>query len=78
MSYEAVKTIAGSRERLALVTVIDAEGSVPRHPGAKMIVRGDAVLLGTVGGGKGEARAIGLAKDCLEANRSAIAPVASI
>jgi xanthine dehydrogenase accessory factor len=71
MSYEAVKTIAGDPGPLVLATVIDAEGSVPRHPGAKMIVRGQSVLLGTVGGGKGEARAIGLAKDCLETKQSA-------
>jgi xanthine dehydrogenase accessory factor len=71
MSYEIVKAIATGREELALVTVIDARGSVPRHPGAKMLVRGGTVLLGTVGGGKGEARAIALAGECIEGKRPA-------
>ncbi len=35
----------------ALVTVIEAHGSAPRGPGARMLVRGGALLAGTVGGG---------------------------
>ncbi len=66
MSYEIVKAIAASRGGLALVTVMDTQGSVPRHAGSKMLVRDGAVYVGTVGGGKGEARAIVLAKECIE------------
>ncbi len=66
MSYEIIKAIATSREDLALVTVIDVRGSVPRHPGSKMLVQGGKVFAGTVGGGKGEARAIALARECIE------------
>jgi xanthine dehydrogenase accessory factor len=71
MSYEIIKAIAETRGDLALVTVMDARGSVPRHPGSKMLVRGGAVLLGTVGGGKGEARAIAKAVECIQAKKSA-------
>jgi xanthine dehydrogenase accessory factor len=71
MSYEIIKAIAETRGDLALVTVMDARGSVPRHPGSKMLVRGGAVFLGTVGGGKGEARAIGEAGECIQARKSA-------
>lgn len=39
----------------ALVTVVTAEGSTPRKAGARMLVWGDGRILGTVGGGKGEA-----------------------
>ena len=66
VSYEIIKAIAGGRDELALVTVIDVRGSVPRHEGSKMLVRGGSVYLGTVGGGKGEARAIAMAQECIE------------
>ncbi|MGA2611940.1 MAG: XdhC family protein [Spirochaetia bacterium] len=71
MSYEIIKAIASAHEELALVTVIDARGSVPRHPGSKMLVRGASVFLGTVGGGKGEARAIAMAKECIAGKKAA-------
>ena len=71
MSYEIIEAISVSREELALVTVIDVQGSVPRHPGSKMLVRGAGVSLGTVGGGKGEARAIAMAQECIDQKKAA-------
>ncbi len=71
MSYEIIRAIATSREDLALATVVDARGSVPRHPGSKMLVRDGKVFAGTVGGGKGEARAIALARECTEKRKAA-------
>jgi xanthine dehydrogenase accessory factor len=47
-----------------LVTVAIVEGSGPREPGAKMLVRADA-LEGTVGGGHLELRAIDIARAML-------------
>jgi xanthine dehydrogenase accessory factor len=40
---------------VALATVIQVQGSVPRHPGSKMMVRADGSIVGTVGGGRMEA-----------------------
>jgi xanthine dehydrogenase accessory factor len=65
MSYEIMQAICESREEMALVTVMDTNGSVPRHAGSKMLVNGAGVYRGTVGGGKGEARAIALARECI-------------
>jgi xanthine dehydrogenase accessory factor len=65
MSYDIIKAIANNREPMALITVIDVQGSVPRHTGTKMLVRGGGVYVGTVGGGKGEARAIAMALECI-------------
>ncbi len=48
---------------LALVTIIDKQGSAPRLPGSKMIVGPDAILHGTIGGGRMEHMAAGLAQD---------------
>lgn len=42
--------------RTVLCTVIDAQGSVPRGPGARMAVLFDGTSLGTVGGGAVELR----------------------
>ncbi|MFZ9875095.1 MAG: XdhC family protein, partial [Candidatus Methylacidiphilales bacterium] len=48
-----------------VVTVVQTQGSVPRHPGAKMIVFPDGSIRGTVGGGKFESLVIGEAKERL-------------
>jgi xanthine dehydrogenase accessory factor len=48
-----------------LVTVAIVEGSVPREPGAKMLVTADG-FAGTIGGGHLEHRAIGIARAMLE------------
>lgn len=52
----------------ALATVASAKGSVPRHPGAKMIVYRDGSISGTVGGGKFESLVIAEALECLAKN----------
>jgi len=49
----------------ALATVAATTGSVPRHPGAKMIVYADSSISGPVGGGKFEALVIAEALDCI-------------
>jgi xanthine dehydrogenase accessory factor len=49
----------------ALATVAATKGSVPRHPGAKMIVYADGSIAGTVGGGKFESLVIAEALECL-------------
>ena len=41
-----------SGQPYVVVTVVQKQGSVPRHPGAKMIVFRDGSICGTVGGGK--------------------------
>jgi xanthine dehydrogenase accessory factor len=48
-----------------LVTVAIVEGSVPREPGAKMLVTADG-FAGTIGGGHLEHRAVGIARAMLE------------
>ena len=46
------------RRPCALATVVAAQGSVPREPGAKMLVFADGETSGTVGGGKFESLVI--------------------
>ncbi len=51
---------------VVLATVVDTRGSVPRHPGSRMLVDPEAGLVGTIGGGCGEADVIAAAKQVLE------------
>jgi len=56
--YQEVVRIRDKGEEAALVTVVSASGSTPREEGAKMLVRPDGSILGTIGGGSVEARII--------------------
>ncbi|MCU0548832.1 MAG: XdhC family protein [Leptolyngbya sp. Prado105] len=49
-----------------LATVIQTQGSVPREVGAKMLICADGQVLGTIGGGAGEAKVIQHARSILE------------
>lgn len=42
-------------ETLAVATIFDTRGSTPREVGAKMLIRPDGGIVGTIGGGCGEA-----------------------
>lgn len=42
----------------ALVTIIETQGSIPRHVGSKMIVWPNGEIIGTIGGGQMESRVI--------------------
>ena len=46
-----------------LVTVLHVEGSTPRGPGARMLVRGGRLLDGTIGGGRLEEQALEIAAE---------------
>jgi xanthine dehydrogenase accessory factor len=56
----------------ALVTVIRTQGSTPREVGAKMIVRHDGTIFGTVGGSAVEALVIREALEALREGKSRI------
>jgi xanthine dehydrogenase accessory factor len=51
----ALKELCNSDGAGALVTIISVKGSTPRKAGAKMLVRPDGQIFGTIGGGCGEA-----------------------
>ncbi|MBL8154692.1 MAG: XdhC family protein [Anaerolineae bacterium] len=64
--FEALVAAESRGEVVALATVIRFQGSVPRHEGSKMLVKGDGQIVGTVGGGAMESLVI---KTALEAIR---------
>lgn len=49
--YEEIMKIKNKGECAALATVISTDGSTPREQGAKMLIRQDGTIEGTVGGG---------------------------
>ena len=63
--YEALVAAATAGRPVALATIVRTRGSVPRHAGSKMLIDPMHGLVGTIGGGCGEA-------DVLEAARQAL------
>lgn len=64
--YEILHDLERRGEPAIVCTVVRTRGSVPRRPGAKMIVRADGSIEGTVGGGEMEGRVV---RDALAALR---------
>ena len=54
--YEEIIRIKDEGEEAALVTISSTSGSTPREEGAKMLVKADGSILGTIGGGSLEAQ----------------------
>jgi xanthine dehydrogenase accessory factor len=70
VSIDVIRAASESAGGAALVTVVGTRGSVPRHAGSKMLVRRAGGIVGTVGGGRGEAAAIDAAAECISDGRS--------
>ena len=56
--FSEITAAQAARRACALATVVSSKGSVPRGPGAKMLVFADGQTSGTVGGGKLESLVI--------------------
>ena len=56
--YQEIVRLKAEGEEAALVTIVSATGSTPREEGAKMLVKPDGSILGTIGGGSLEAQVI--------------------
>jgi xanthine dehydrogenase accessory factor len=64
--FQGILDAQRSKRPCALATVVDTRGSTPRKNGAKMLVDPAVGLIGTVGGGCGEAEVIAAAEEALE------------
>jgi xanthine/CO dehydrogenase XdhC/CoxF family maturation factor len=73
--YEAVVAAAESGRPAALATVLRTRGSVPRHAGSKMVIDLGTGLVGTIGGGCGEADVIAAAGEVVRDGTSRIVHV---
>jgi xanthine dehydrogenase accessory factor len=63
--WRALGDAARSGRDVALATVVRTRGSTPRHAGSKMIVDPARGLVGTIGGGCGEAEVVEAAAEVL-------------
>lgn len=57
-------------QRAAMLTLVHSQGSTPRHSGAKMLLRADGSVVGTIGGGTLEERALLDARQAIGEGRS--------
>ena len=53
--YEEITRLRREGRRGALATIINVRGSIPSFESAKMLVRDDGSIVGTIGGGCVEA-----------------------
>jgi len=67
--FEKMIEHARRREPAAICILVEAEGSVPQKVGAKMLVRSDRTIEGTIGGGRFEAEVINAALGALNGQR---------
>ncbi len=63
------------KEKAALATIVETHGSTPRKAGSKMLVFPDGKLVGTIGGGCGEAEVRRQAFIALDEKRSQMVTV---
>ena len=56
--YEEIVRLARAALPSVLATVVDTSGSAPRRAGAKMLIRADGSLLGSIGGGAVEKQVV--------------------
>jgi xanthine dehydrogenase accessory factor len=73
--YQGILDAQKGSRPCALATVVATRGSTPRKNGAKMLVDPAQGLIGTVGGGCGEAEVITAAERALETGKPLIVEV---
>src|ERR1700739_3252111 len=64
--FEEIVELRRARRRGALATIVNARGSIPSFESAKMLVRDDGSIAGTIGGGCVEAEVWQAARDVME------------
>lgn len=73
--YSEVKQFLQEGETLAMATIVSTYGSTPREVGAKMVVTATGEILGTVGGGCGEAEVRRQAVEVIRSRKPAMVKV---
>ena len=63
---QAIQDAQQQSRAAALALVVNTQGSIPRHTGAKMLIYADGSILGSVGGGTFESLVIQDALSCMQ------------
>ena len=67
--YEEITRLRREGRKAALATIINVRGSIPSFESAKMLVRDDGSILGTIGGGCVEAEVWQAARDIMQSEK---------
>ena len=67
---EEVVRLRRAGRKCALATIIHANGSIPSYTSAKLLVRDDGSIVGTIGGGCVEAEVWEAARQCMETGKT--------
>ena len=67
--YEEVARLRRMGQKCALATIVQVNGSIPSYESAKLLVREDGSMLGTIGGGCVEAEVWNVAREVMESER---------
>ncbi len=68
--YEELLRLRNLGQKCALATIVDVRGSIPSYESAKLLVREDGSMIGTIGGGCVEAEVWNAAREVLETEKS--------
>jgi len=68
--YEELVRLRRSGQKCAIATIVQVNGSIPSYESAKLLVREDGSMVGTIGGGCVEAEVWNAAREAMETERS--------
>src|SRR5919205_3244673 len=67
--YDEIVRLRKLGQKCALATIVQVNGSIPRYESAKLLVREDGSMLGTIGGGCVEAEVWTVAREVIETEK---------
>jgi xanthine dehydrogenase accessory factor len=67
--YEELLRLRNLGQKCALATIVDVRGSIPSYESAKLLVREDGSMTGTIGGGCVEAEVWNAAREAIETEK---------
>ena len=68
--YEEVVRLRRLGQKCALATIVQVNGSIPSYESAKLLVREDGSMVGTIGGGCVEAEVWNAAREVMQQERA--------
>src|SRR5271155_1181808 len=67
--YDEIVRLRRLGQKCALATIVQVRGSIPSYESAKLLVREDGSMIGTIGGGCVEAEVWNAARDVMETEK---------
>jgi xanthine dehydrogenase accessory factor len=67
--YDEIVRLRGLGQKCAVATIVQVNGSIPSYESAKMLVREDGSMLGTIGGGCVEAEVWNAAREVIDTEK---------